>query len=73
MKAKPIVELATKIQKRYGENITSRIVDISGEPHCPIVTVEIELPNGDVYQASDMNKKLAKNKAAKEALLKQLL
>jgi len=68
MNTNPIVELAEKIQKRFGANIETRVTGKTGADHCPVITVEIELPNGDIFTASGINQKEAKQKAAREAL-----
>lgn len=68
MNTNPIVELAEKIQKRFGANIETRVTNKVGADHCPVISVEIELPNGDIFTASGINQKEAKQKAAKEAL-----
>jgi len=68
MNTNPIVELAEKIQKRFGANIETRVINKTGADHCPIITVEIELPNGLIIEASGKNKKEAKQKAAEIAL-----
>ncbi|MEC5393948.1 putative dsRNA-binding protein [Bergeyella sp. RCAD1439] len=65
----PIVKLAEKCQKIFRENIETRVVSKRGPDHCPTITVEIELPDGRVYTASAENQKVAKQKAAKKALL----
>lgn len=64
----PIIELAQFIQKQYGENITTKVVDVAGELHCPDVTIIIACPDGGEYAATVKNKKIAKQKAAEEAL-----
>ena len=68
MNANPIVELAERIQKRFGANIETRVINKVGADHCPIISVEIELPNGAVFTASGLNQREAKQKAAREAL-----
>jgi hypothetical protein len=68
MNTNPIVELAEKIQKRFGANIETRVTNKVGADHSPIISVEIELPNGDIFTASGINQKEAKQKAAREAL-----
>lgn len=69
MNKNPIVELAEKIQKRFGANIETRVTNKVGADHCPVISVEIELPNGEIFTASGINQKEAKQKAAKEALM----
>ena len=64
----PIVELSEICQKRFGDNIEVRVVSKEGADHCPIIKVEIQLPNGDVFEGSGSNKKIAKQNAAIEAL-----
>ena len=68
MEKNPIIELAEKIQKRFGANIETRVTGKTGADHCPVITVEIELPNGEIFTASGINQKEAKQKAAREAL-----
>jgi hypothetical protein len=65
----PVVELSELVQKRYGESIQTRVTGTNGSSHNPIVSVEIELPNGDVFKASAANQRLAKQKAAQTAIL----
>ncbi len=65
----PIVELAEKAQKMYGSNIEAKIVGKCGDNCCPIIEVEIELPNGNTYRAKGTNQKIAKRNAAEKALL----
>lgn len=68
MNANPIVELGEKCQKRFGASIETRVTNKVGADHCPIISVEIELPNGEIFTASGINQKEAKQKAAREAL-----
>ena len=68
MNTNPIVELAELVQRQYGKNIETRVTGKTGADHCPVITVEIELPNGDIFTASGINQKEAKQKAAREAL-----
>ena len=68
MEKNPIIELAEKIQKRFGANIETRVTGKTGADHMPTVSVEIELPDGRVFEASGTNKRIAKQKAAREAL-----
>ena len=64
----PIVLLGEKCQKIFGKSMVTRVVDKVGEDHCPIISIEIELPNGEIFSASGINQKEAKQKAAKIAL-----
>ena len=64
----PIVELSELVQRLTGKNIVTRVLSKSGPDHNPVITVEIELPDGAVYQAEGANKKVAKQEAAKIAL-----
>lgn len=64
----PIVELAERVQKKFRESMVTRVIGKEGADHNPTITVEIELPNGKVYQASGINQKIAKQKAAEKAL-----
>jgi len=64
----PITELAEKIQSIYGANIQTRVISKTGADHNPTITIEIELPNGDIYKASGSNKRIAKRLAAEKAL-----
>jgi len=68
MNTNPIVELAELVQRQYGKNIETRVTGKTGADHCPTITVEIELPNGLIIEASGKNKKEAKQKAAEIAL-----
>lgn len=65
----PIIELAELCQKKFRSNIETRVIDKVGEDHSPTIFVEIELPNGKIYEASGCNQKDAKQKAALKALL----
>lgn len=64
----PIVELAEKCQIKFRESMVTRVTNKTGADHNPTITVEIELPNGKVYEASGINQKIAKQKAAEKAL-----
>lgn len=64
----PIVELSEKIQKIFGENITSEVIEKSGPDHCPIVRVRITLPNGISATDCGSNQRIARQKAAKQLL-----
>lgn len=64
----PIIELAELVQRQYGKNIETRVLGKTGPDHMPIVSVEIELPDGRVFEASGTNKRIAKQKAAEKAL-----
>ena len=64
-----IVELAEKCQRIFRESMVTRVTAKTGADHNPTITVEIELPNGNVYTASGMNQKMAKQEAAQKALL----
>ena len=62
-----ITELSELMQRMYGKNIETRVINKEGADHCPVITVEIQLPNDRVYKASGKNKKEAKQKAAQKA------
>jgi len=64
----PIVELAEKCQQYFRSNIETRVIGKEGASHNPTITVEIELPNGKIYQATGTNQRVAKQKAAEKAL-----
>jgi len=64
----PIIELAELVQKQFGANIETRVLGKTGANHMPTVSVEIELPDGRTFEASGTNKRIAKQKAAQEAL-----
>ena len=68
MEKNPIIELAELAQRRFGANIETRVTGKSGADHSPTVSVEIELPDGRVFEASGTNKRIAKQQAAKKAL-----
>jgi len=68
METNPIIKLSEIIQKYCKKNIKTRVVGKIGEPHCPTISVEIELPYGAIYQATGLNKKIAKQKAAMQVL-----
>ena len=65
----PIVQLSEFVQKRFGENIETRLVSKKGADHEPTITAEIELPDGKKYSGTGLNKREAKQSAAKAALL----
>lgn len=65
----PISELNELMQKRYGESIKTKVLEKEGLDHIPTIKIAIYLPNGETFTASATNKKLAKQKAAQEALL----
>ena len=65
----PIIELSERCQRMFRESMVTRVVGKTGADHNPTITVEIELPNGNVYTASGMNQKIAKQEAAEKALL----
>ena len=60
--------LNKKCQQMYGEGIRTTPAYTVGESHCPIVTVEVCLPDGKTVIGMGPNKKVAKQLAAKEAL-----
>jgi dsRNA-specific ribonuclease len=64
----PIVELAEKVQRKFRQSMVTRVIGKDGADHNPTITVEIELPNGKIYQASGINQKIAKQLAAEKAL-----
>jgi len=64
----PIVELAERVQRKFRESMVTRVIGKEGADHNPTITVEIELPNGKIYQASGINQKVAKQKASEKAL-----
>ena len=64
----PIVALSEMCQANFGENIETRVIGKSGEDHCPVITVEITLPNGKKFTASGSNQRIAKQAAANIAL-----
>lgn len=64
----PIVTLAERVQKEFGENIETRVIGKTGPDHCPVITVELVLPYGKIYRASGSNQKEAKKLAAQYAL-----
>lgn len=64
----PIIELSELVQRQYGRNIETRVTGKTGADHMPTVSVEIELPDGRIFQANGTNKRIAKQKAAEKAL-----
>lgn len=66
MEKNPIIELAELVQRQYGANIETRVT----WKNMPTINVEIELPDGRVFEASGNNKRIAKQKAAEKALSK---
>lgn len=68
MEKNPIIELAELVQRQFGANIETRVTGKTGADHMPTVSVEIELPDGRVFEASGTNKRIAKQKAAEKAL-----
>jgi len=69
MEKNPIIELAELVQRQFGANIETRVTGKTGADHMPIVSVEIELPDGRIFEASGTNKRIAKQKAAEKALV----
>lgn len=67
-KQNPIVQLAETVQKLYGANIQTAIMDQRGPDHNPIIEVRITLPNGNEYYADGANQRIAKQLAAEFAL-----
>jgi len=68
METNPIIELSELVQRQYGRNIETRVTGKTGADHMPTVSVEIELPDGRVFEAYGTNKRIAKQKAAEKAL-----
>ena len=68
MTLNPIVALSETIQKRFRQNIQTRVTGKEGQDHCPVISVEIELPNGVKFRASGANQREARQKAAQQAL-----
>lgn len=64
----PIIELAEKVQQLFRSNIETRVVSKQGADHCPIIKVEIVLPDGKTYSGCGCNKRIAKQTAAEKAL-----
>ena len=64
----PIIDLAETVQGVYGESIITRVTGKTGPDHNPIVSVEIELPDGRIFSAQGINQRMAKQDAAKKAL-----
>ena len=60
-----IVFLSEMMQKKYGKNIKTRVLDVhlNGEVHA-----EITLPNGMVFTGFGFNQRMARRVAAKKAL-----
>ena len=65
----PIVKLSECVQRQHGKSITTRLVSKKGQDHTPTITCEIELPDGRIFQGVGSNKKIAKQEAAKKALI----
>ena len=65
----PIVELALLSQKLFKESIVTEVVSVEGKSHIPVITVQITLPNKQVFKATSGSKKVAKQLAATNALL----
>jgi dsRNA-specific ribonuclease len=68
MEDNPIVELSEFCQKNYGKSILTKVIGKTGPDHNPVVEVEITLPTGEVFNACGPNQKVAKQRAALEAL-----
>ena len=60
--------LNKKCQQMYGDGVTTTPAWTVGESHCPVVGIEVCLPNGWTVMGKGPNKKVAKQIAAKEAL-----
>lgn len=65
----PIVQLALLSQKLFKESIVTEVIAVEGKSHNPVVTVQITLPNNQVFKATSGNKKDAKQLAATLALM----
>lgn len=63
-----IVILSELCQAKFRASMETRVISKSGPDHAPIITVEIELPDGFKYTASGCNQKEAKKIAAQKAL-----
>ena len=68
MEKNPIIELVELVQKKFGKNIETRVTGKTGPDHMPTVYVEIELPDGRIFESSGTNKRIAKQQAAEWAL-----
>ena len=64
----PIVILSELCQAKFRASMETRVISQSGPDHAPVITVEIELPDGFKYTASGCNQKEAKKIAAQKAL-----
>jgi dsRNA-specific ribonuclease len=64
----PIIQLGELVQKKYGENMGTEVINKTGADHCPQITVKITLPTGDCEIATAGNQREAKKIAAKKLL-----
>lgn len=65
----PIVELSVFCQKTFKKSIITNVIKIEGPDHCPVITVQILLPDGRIFYGEGSNKKNAKQQAATLALI----
>lgn len=59
------------IQKTYGKNIKWLPNEVTGQSHCPEITVTLEMPNNEKYSitgASGENQKSLKQELCKKIL-----
>jgi dsRNA-specific ribonuclease len=66
-----MIQLGLLTQKKFKKNLKSKVIGQTGADHCPIITVEIELPNGKKFTGTGGSQIAAKEKLAKEILLKE--
>jgi dsRNA-specific ribonuclease len=56
----PIITLSERVQKQFGANIETRVINKRGLDHCPEIQVELKLPTGETFTAWGPNQKEAK-------------
>ena len=65
----PVTILAMMCHRTYGKDILTKVTNIQGPDHRPLVTVEIKTPDGITYTSNGRNQRVAKQRAAEMALL----
>ena len=64
-----VQEFAQIIQKRTGQNIQFSPCTTVGQSHCPVVTINLDVPGLGTFTGSGPNQKIAKQDAVNKAVL----
>jgi hypothetical protein len=64
----PVQVLNERCQQIWRRNMSTIVVGLEGEDHCPTVYVEITLPDGRTFEGKADNQRQARVVAAKKAL-----